>query len=76
VPDQVCGECTVRYRSAAGSTIVTSGASGYYEVSVSPGAYQVDFYCPAPMNFWVPLGSVTIPAVPGYGVDIITEGCL
>ena len=79
VPDEACGECTIRFRSAASSYPVTSTGSGAYQMSVPPGVYQVEYQCPSPMppgSFWVSGGSVTVPAVTTFAKNIVIEGCL
>jgi hypothetical protein len=75
--EEICDGCVVRFAGAK-TYVVTSASDGGYSVNMAPGGYSVAYACPAigGGTLWVPLGSVTIPAVTSYWVDIITEGCL
>lgn len=76
--EEICGGCTARYVGGGGTYTITSGGDGSYDVYIVPGTYSVSYACPAigGGTLWVPLGSISIPAVESYWVDIITEGCL
>lgn len=75
--EEPCDGCIIRFNGAHVYTF-TSGTGGSYWVDVKPGDYNVGYACPNPMGgvFWVPIGTLTVPAVDSYWVDIITEGCL
>lgn len=77
-PEEICGGCPVRFVGSPGTVYATSAASGYFSVSLTSATYAVEYSCPSVLGgvFWVRVGTVVIPAVASYGVDIITEGCL
>lgn len=63
--DSVCDGCKIGYVAGGFRWSATASSTGYYQLALTPGFYQVQYFCPVGGGLWVDVDDGVVLVVPG-----------